>query len=91
MVLGPVYLLHNIVEYIEALYKFFRERKLSAMATDSRLILTTAIAFVALIGAWMFRYENFGYANNSHRNRFTGAVCAVAEGCWFSNGRGYYQ
>jgi hypothetical protein len=31
MFVGPVYLLHNIVEYVEALYKFFRDRKPSAV------------------------------------------------------------
>jgi hypothetical protein len=89
MFLGPVYLLHNIVEYIEALYKFFRERKPSPMSTDSRLILALAIVFATLFAAWMFLYESYGLYNASHRNRFTGATCHASEECWFSNGRDY--
>jgi hypothetical protein len=90
---GPVYILHNIAEYVEALYRFFREWKPSAnafdrkhllnlMPTDNRLTLTIAIVFATLVGAWMFRYENSGYANSVHRNRFTGAVCSVVSECW---------
>jgi hypothetical protein len=30
ILVGPVYIFHNVIEYVEALYKFFRERKLSA-------------------------------------------------------------
>lgn len=55
-------------------------------AMDSRIILAGAIVFATLVGAWMFRYEEHGFG---HRNKITGAICAVREECWFSHGRGY--
>lgn len=56
---------------------------------DGRTLLAAAIVFGVLVGAWMFRYDSYGYSNASHRNRFTGAVCHASEECWFSNGVGY--
>jgi hypothetical protein len=47
-------------------------------------LLAIVTAFATLVGAWMFRYENF--ANGSfHRNRLTGAVCHSYAECWSGN------
>jgi hypothetical protein len=53
---------------------------------DSRALLAAAIVFAALLGAWMFRYDN--YASGVHKNRFTGAVCFIADECWISSEKG---
>jgi hypothetical protein len=47
-------------------------------------LLAIAIIFATLVGAWMFRYENVGVNNSYHRNRLTGAICAVVDECWFT-------
>ena len=49
---------------------------------DGRKLLASVIAAVALLAAWMFRYEPVG-VGMEHRNRFTGAVCYAGEECWF--------
>lgn len=50
---------------------------------DGKLILAGAIVFTVLVGAWMFRYEQ--YRTGLHQNRFTGAICFVNEECWLSS------
>jgi len=47
--------------------------------------LAVAIVFVALGGAWFFRYETIGNGP-FHRNRFTGNTCHFEQSCWFCNG-----
>jgi hypothetical protein len=50
---------------------------------DGRRLLAIAIVLAALLGAWMFRYEDIPNSH-SHRNRITGVVCFYWEGCWFT-------
>jgi hypothetical protein len=51
------------------------------MPIDGRVILAAAIVHATLLAAWMFRYETIG-GTYEHRNRFTGATCAVDKDCW---------
>jgi hypothetical protein len=52
--------------------------------------LAKALVVVALITAWVLRYEDLGMVTipssispvHMHRNRITGAVCDVIEECW---------
>jgi len=43
-------------------------------------LLAATVIFVALVFAWIFRYED--YHGVDHRNRITGAWCAAASSCW---------
>ena len=47
------------------------------------------VLIIALIAAWMFRYENYEEPDYSvkawHRNRFTNAVCPIDQDCfWYT-------
>jgi hypothetical protein len=61
-----------------------RNGTIAAWLMDGRRTLAIAILLVALLGAWMFRYEYLG--NGMHKNRFTGATCHFSQSCWFCNG-----
>jgi len=50
-------------------------------AGDGRKMLALCIIIVALLGAWMFRYEYIGFG--MHKNRLTGATCHFSQSCWF--------
>jgi hypothetical protein len=41
---------------------------------------------VAIVVIWMFRFETFGYQGLMHRNRITGAICAIDRECWWPRG-----
>ena len=51
--------------------------------SDGRTLLTFAVIAATLLGAWMFAYEPVGPNLLLHRNRITGAVCPIADSCWF--------
>jgi hypothetical protein len=50
--------------------------------SDGKKVLAAAIVFAVLVAAWMLRYE-ITAGGVWHVNRFTGAVCAISESCWF--------
>jgi hypothetical protein len=54
------------------------------MFQDGQKALAAAIVFAVVVMVWIFRYEEIT-GTASHRNRITGAVCHVAESCWFKN------
>jgi hypothetical protein len=62
----------------------FRRDPWGAWLLEGSRLLAIAIIFATLVGAWMFRYENVGVNNSYHRNRLTGAICAVVDECWFT-------
>jgi hypothetical protein len=49
--------------------------------------VVAALVLVAIVVAWMFRFETFGYQGLMHRNRITGAICAIDRECWWPQGR----
>jgi hypothetical protein len=49
--------------------------------------VAVALVLVAIVVIWMFRFETFGYQGLMHRNRITGAICAIDRECWWPRGR----
>lgn len=50
------------------------------MADGNKVLAATILVATVLTGV-MFRFETWG--TDKHSNRFTGAVCSVANECWF--------
>ena len=48
--------------------------------------VVVAVVLVAIAVIWMFRFESFGYQGLMHRNRITGAICAIDRECWWPRG-----
>jgi hypothetical protein len=54
---------------------------------DSKKLLAWAIIFAAVVGTWLFRFEEIPQTFGMHRNRLTGATCHFTEECWFTSER----
>jgi hypothetical protein len=50
--------------------------------SNRRLLLAIAMLIALGLGVWMFAFETLP-SGFQHRNRITGAVCAIYINCWF--------
>jgi hypothetical protein len=60
-------------------------KRLKELLAEGKVVV--ALVLVAIVLIWMFRFETFGYLGLMHRNRITGAICAIDRECWWPRGR----
>jgi hypothetical protein len=60
-------------------------KRLKELLGERKVVV--ALVLVAIVAIWMFRFETFGYQGLMHRNRITGAICAIDRECWWPRGR----
>jgi hypothetical protein len=60
-------------------------KRFKELLAERRVVV--ALVLVAIVVIWMFRFETFGYQGLMHRNRITGAICAIDRECWWPRGR----
>jgi hypothetical protein len=56
-------------------------KRFTKLLVEQKVLL--ALLLAVIVGIWMFRFETFGYLGLMHRNRVTGAVCAIDRECWW--------